>query len=354
MAPSKVNRLHPVILTPEAKQNIDYYLSRFGSYQDSVSHKELAEKYSNALNKMKKLEQRNAIGNQISREIGGGVTSLFEPQYNWYQDSCALIQRPSGTFYSGIGCCAGACGLHTTSDGNGNTAYYYIPVVRELSKKKVCTYLLELQGILSGIVSISRPFKTKGIEFRDAGGRTRADSFFSQQTHKNIDYYIVECRITNHRRSLLYWLDFFRPIYCAFFGSISIRTHKQFSTGSIFAYNQPRMYFKLCKLFPNLPKPYCLYLSYVISGSTISSTFYPWSSYKDGPSKNFTSPIVQPITSINEYCSTNYGRLSSNTVETELRDVNMFNNFLDMTPQSLKENILIIDTLHKLDLTKYL
>lgn len=354
MAPSKVNRLHPVILTPEAKQNIDHYLALFRSYQDGVYHKELAEKCFNALNKMKKLEQRNAIGNHIIREIGGDVTSLFEPQYSWYMDSCALIQRPSGTFYSGTGCCAGACDLHWPSDDGSNTAYYYIPVVRELSKKKVYTYLRELQGILSGIVNIYGPFKTNGIEFRDAGGITRADSFFSQQTHKNIDYYIVECRITNHRRSLLYWLDFFRPIYCAFFGFISIRTHRQFTPTLTFAYNQPRMYFKLCKLFPNLPKPYCLYLSYVISGAAISSTFYPWPSYKYGPSNSYTSPIVHPIASINAYCSSNYGKVPPTTVDTELRDVKMLNNFLDMTPQSLKENILIIDTLHKLDLTKYL
>ncbi len=207
--------------------------------------------------------------------------------------SYALAYLPGIGWYSKSECCQSITSFPLTST---KTIYYYIPNVNGLSLNKKLSYIkelmilfpnrLEIIGIENGkqftVPGTDKIVKLGGVHLEANGEIKNFPIPFIK-----VDKWIVVKASVESAAQYLYFLQFLRPLY----QSISLGLNHVPFKGSSMEYYQPRLYFKLKKMFPKLTQLQLMYLSFTIHGQQISGVFFPFFFYVYGYKK---IPLVIP------------------------------------------------------------
>lgn len=244
------------------------------------------------------------------------------------QTSHALVATRNG-WYAKNGCCASIG--HATRDHTARLVYY-LPKCNYMGIGKMSAYIRELSKAFpekpSATGVVTERLSIEGVQtpetflhpFGVVQGFVRPQLSTSADTDSSVPYcftsakewLLVKARVTRSFENLFY-LQFLRSMYqhIGFVPYLQrhmdatdrLETINNHPTGSFMHYyQQPRMYFRLAKLFPKLSRHQLLYLSFCIHGRTISSTYFPYCNWYYGYRNNI-DPVGNNLGSINNICS---------------------------------------------------
>ena len=262
------------------KNKLDYHLKHSAyhslAFPTNILSKDRKTKFGNHLISISK----KIIGQIEKLNIHMGSTTSY-----------ALVGNSQGLFYCQQGCCQGIMQFPAP---NGYL-YYYIPDVYGISLKKKIKYIETLATIIT-----NREIHVMGVQDSTEGLFIPADELIGNNLktlHYNngllpnvVDviryistiphftepvtfikptkkYIVVKVQVKSPREQL-YFLQLLRAI-------------SQYLPFGRLVYNQPRLFFKLTRLFPSITNEYRLYLSFILSGWNVSQTYFPWFMYNN-------------------------------------------------------------------------
>lgn len=207
------------------------------------------------------------------------------------QQSYAMAAVKDGWYFKS-GCCAS---IKTT--GSNTRLVYYIPHVGPMSLKKKIAYINELSKLFNGRLkflsvatgpTLKHPLTPTVPEGRIAISLNDIGVMQHPRSPVAVTKYItVYGKVFKDYDRLLY-LQFLRPLY----QTVPIWYHHELvnsSTSNLVSveYYQPLLFNRITKWFPDLPLVYRMFLSFTLHGRDISSTYFPYYTYKLGCKEKF-------------------------------------------------------------------